>query len=117
MIGLGTLDFIRIGIIFRWLLVFIICLEQAFSIADVPDLSSMPGDLAWCVAEKFTAQELFEAEERKDFLSLNLGRVYLWTVIVNFSLSSCSYLYFCMCRLSFFPGEGNETCMGKHVYT
>ncbi|CAM6100307.1 unnamed protein product [Calypogeia fissa] len=45
---------------------------------DVPDLSSMPVDLAWCVAKQFTAQELFEAEEREDFLSLSLGTDVLW---------------------------------------
>lgn len=43
--------------------------------ADVPDVSSMPLDLAWCVAKQLTARELFDAEQRPDFMSLNLGAI------------------------------------------
>lgn len=35
----------------------------------------MVPDLAWCVAEQLTAQQLFDAEQRPDFLSLNLGMI------------------------------------------
>jgi hypothetical protein len=42
-------------------------------VTDIPDVSSMVPDLAWCVAEQLTAQQLFDAEQRPDFLSLNLG--------------------------------------------
>lgn len=52
-----------------------------FWMADVPDVSSLPPDLAWCVAEKFSARELFDAEQRPDFLSLALGNelVPIWS--------------------------------------
>lgn len=35
----------------------------------------MVPDLAWCVAEQLSAQQLFDAEQRPDFLSLSLGMV------------------------------------------
>lgn len=44
-------------------------------VTDIPDVSSMVPDLAWCVAEQLTPQQLFDAEQRPDFLSLNLGMV------------------------------------------
>ncbi|EFJ22868.1 hypothetical protein SELMODRAFT_416157 [Selaginella moellendorffii] len=50
----------------------------AHNLKDVPDVSSMPPDLAWCVAEQFSAQDLFYAEERDDFLSLGLDTRSLW---------------------------------------
>ncbi|KAG0632349.1 hypothetical protein M758_1G321600 [Ceratodon purpureus] len=50
----------------------------AHHLADIPDVSSMVPDLAWCVAEQLTAQQLFDAEQRPDFLSLNLDTSVLW---------------------------------------
>ncbi|XP_073389153.1 uncharacterized protein [Physcomitrium patens] len=50
----------------------------AHHLADIPDVSSMLPDLAWCVAELLTAQQLFDAEQRPDFLSLNLETSVLW---------------------------------------
>ena len=44
-------------------------------VTDIPDVSCMVPDLAWCVAEQLTAQQLFDAEQRPDFLSLNLGMI------------------------------------------
>jgi len=51
---------------------------MAHHFADVPDVSSMPLDLAWCVAKQLTARELFDAEQRPDFVSLNLETDVLW---------------------------------------
>eukprot|EP01018_Ginkgo_biloba_P023419 Gb_40339 [translate_table: standard] len=50
----------------------------AHHLEDVLDLSSIPGDLAWCIAEKLSPQELLAAEERPDFLALNLEMDILW---------------------------------------
>lgn len=44
-------------------------------VTDIPDVSSMVPDLAWCVAEQLTAQQLFDAEQRPDFRSLDLGMI------------------------------------------
>lgn len=50
----------------------------AHNLKDVQDLSSLPPDLAWCIAEQLSAQDLFLAEERSDFLALNLDSETLW---------------------------------------
>eukprot|EP00249_Psilotum_nudum_P011659 c23305_g4_i1 orf=653-2626(+) len=50
----------------------------ADNLKDVSDLSSLPGDLGWCIAEQFSAEQLFDAEERHDFQVLNLDTNILW---------------------------------------
>ncbi|MCO5613010.1 hypothetical protein L7F22_067283 [Adiantum nelumboides] len=50
----------------------------AHNLKDVQDLSFLPSDLAWCIAEQLSFQDLFLAEERSDFLALNLDTEILW---------------------------------------
>lgn len=56
--------------------------------ADVPDVSSMPLDLAWCVAKQLTARELFDAEQRPDFVTLNLGAISI-QFLTYYTLQTC----------------------------
>ncbi|KAI5072321.1 hypothetical protein GOP47_0012427 [Adiantum capillus-veneris] len=50
----------------------------AHNLQDVQDLSSLPPDLGWCIAEQLSVEDLFLAEERSDFLALNLDTEILW---------------------------------------
>lgn len=50
----------------------------AHNLKDVQDLSSLPPDLAWCIAEQLSPEDLFLAEERSDFSALNLDSETLW---------------------------------------
>eukprot|EP00250_Pteridium_aquilinum_P016706 c23245_g1_i1 orf=154-2130(+) len=50
----------------------------AHNLKDLQELSSLPPDLAWCIAEQLSAQDLFLAEERPDFVALNLDTETLW---------------------------------------
>ena len=43
-------------------------------VADVPDLHHLPTEIANCIAERLTAAQLLNVEEREGFQSLKLGQ-------------------------------------------
>ncbi|GAQ80238.1 hypothetical protein KFL_000490280 [Klebsormidium nitens] len=50
----------------------------AHHLSDVPDVSTLPKDLAWVVAQQLSLEGLLEAEDREDFQAIGLDTSPIW---------------------------------------